>query len=202
MNELTTEILTRAIEFARKKFRELWDNRYSYHNFDHTLEVYENTRFIGEHEGLSSQELLIVGIAAIFHDIGHLIGNQNHEERSVSEARDFLAGFDVNPEQVERIVEAILATRIPQNPSGKVCEVICDADLMYLAGEEFFIKAESLRREWWTTGRAEMEPPAFLKYSLNFIKNHQYHTQFGKTALTPSKERNLLILEDAVSKKG
>ncbi|HBB92821.1 MAG TPA: hypothetical protein DC042_14175 [Bacteroidales bacterium] len=196
MPDLRKEVLPQVLNFSMKKFDESWDSRYAYHSWHHTMEVLSNTGFIGVKEGLNSDEVTIAEISALFHDLGHLSGYRNHEERSTLAAMDFLSDFGLLPEQLNAIANAIKATKVPQTPDNNISRVLCDADLMYLAGADFFIKAEQLREEWMATDRAHMDKEAFFRFSLDFLKTHHYHTSYGQRVLAEAKEQNFKILDE------
>ncbi len=196
MVDLRKDVLPQVLSFSMKKFDEDWDSRYTYHNWQHTMEVLSNTGFIGIKEGLNSDEVTIAEISALFHDLGHLSGYKNHEERSTATAMNFLSGLGLWPEQLTAVANAIKATKVPQTPDTIVSRVLCDADLMYLSGADFFIKAEQLRQEWRATDRAHMEPVAFFRFSLDFLTTHRYHTSYGQQVLAVAKEQNFKILEE------
>jgi hypothetical protein len=109
---------------------------------------------------------------------------------------DFLSACGLTADQLAIIGNAIKATKVPQNPENPISKVLCDADLMYLAGADFFAKAEDLRKEWGETDRASMDPSVFFRLSLDFLKVHRFHTSYGKAVLAPAKEQNLKKLEE------
>jgi predicted metal-dependent HD superfamily phosphohydrolase len=196
MDDQFRETLTLAASFSRERFEKLWDPRFSYHNWNHTREVASNCLFIGQQEGLTPHELVLVEIAAWFHDIGHLSGHKNHEVRSIIEVSDFLGTSKLPPGSGRLIENAIMATKVPQSPHDSISKVLCDADLMYLSGDEFFAQAEQLRLEWQRCDRAHLDPEAFFRFSLDFLKEHQYHTLYGEEVLAKGKQRNLARLEE------
>lgn len=200
--DLYAEMLSEANVYVRNKFIENWDSRFAYHDLAHTREVYQGTQLIGKSEGLDAEELFLAGIAALFHDVGHLTGSQNHEERSVLEVDNFLDGYKLKADLQEAIEDAILATKVPQKPASRIAEVLCDADLMYLSREDYLNKAEHLRLEWWDTGKRQLNPGEFLKFTLDFMTVHHYHSQYGRTELAKAKEINLEMLKKKIIDAG
>jgi hypothetical protein len=88
-----------------------------------------------------------------------------------------------------------MATKVPQSPLNTISRVLCDADLMYLSGDEFFKQAEQLRLEWWSSDRTHLDPEAFFRFSLDFLTAHRFHTEYGKRVLEQAKLKNLALLE-------
>lgn len=165
-------------------------NSLVFHSIDHTLEVYENTSFLAQKEGLQEQETLWAKLAALFHDVGYLNTYHNHEESSVSEFLRFCHEFQLSPNKFEEVPAAIMATKIPQDPGNKASRVVCDADLFYLGTDTYFTQSEKLRKEWSLNGFKDMSAVEFHTNSLNFFDQHSYHTQYGNSVLDPMKEAN------------
>ena len=69
---------------------------------------------------------------ALFHDVGYLFNLKEHETQSCFELKLYLAKYNISNEKTLAICEAIMATKIPQNPTNKIGAVLCDADLDYL----------------------------------------------------------------------
>jgi len=94
----------------------------------------------------------------------------------------------VDEKEVAAVRTAILATKVPQRPQDKISEVLCDADLMHLTSEDYFEQMEKLRMEWKLTGRNDLNEYQFHLNSINFFKDHHYHSEYGRTVLAPQKE--------------
>lgn len=116
----------------------------AYHNVDHTKEVVQTSQYIAKAEGLSDEDIQLLSTAALFHDAGFLEGYNNHEELSCKLARSYLPKFDYSPEQIEKICNLIMVTKLPQTPSDTLESILCDADLYYLGTDKYFPIAENL----------------------------------------------------------
>ncbi len=89
----------------------------SYHGLSHTKDVLKYALIIAQSEGVDqSDELLLLHIAALYHDAGFLYTYSDHEAESCRIAETDLPAFGLSPEQVERVNELILATKVPQEP--------------------------------------------------------------------------------------
>jgi pantetheine-phosphate adenylyltransferase len=103
----------------------------AYHNMEHAKFVVDNALDLAEEEGLSDNEMKLVEISSWYHDIGHIFGNEEHEEKSAKIAKDNLEALDVNDQDILRITRAIRATNYPQDyQSDSVAQVVADADLV------------------------------------------------------------------------
>ncbi|HLL42238.1 MAG TPA: HD domain-containing protein, partial [Segetibacter sp.] len=105
----------------------------TYHNVAHTLDVLNQAVDIAKREGIEDEnDLLLLKISALYHDVGFLQIYTGHEEISCEVAGKELFEFGFSTEQIEKICGMIRATKVPQQPVNVLEEVICDADLDYL----------------------------------------------------------------------
>ncbi len=171
-----------------------------YHDQRHTLDVLKNVDIIGKYVQLGEEDLNLLRICALFHDIGFIESYDEHEVKSTIYATDFLKSKNVDDSIIKQVVDAILATKVPQNPKDKISEILCDADLMYLSSKaEYFDYAELLRLEWLKTERRRFNKEEFYLYSLDFFATHQYHTSYGKRVLNPRKEETAAMIRNKIS---
>ena len=118
-----------------------------YHNIKHTIDVVTEVELIGWAEGLSEEELLVLKLAALFHDSGHSIDYETHEEQGAQIARDILNHYQYPEEVIDVICRLILSTKFPPSPKDKLEEVICDSDLDYLGRTDFIPVSNTLYQE-------------------------------------------------------
>ncbi len=123
-----------------------------YHNAHHTKRVTEYALQLASAEKISPYETDILATAAWFHDSGFIEIYDGHEEVSCSIARKHLPEFDYTQEEIEEVCKLIMATKMPQNPSTKLEEILCDADLYYLGTEHYFPIADTLYHELQIAG--------------------------------------------------
>lgn len=172
-----------------------------YHNLEHTLRVVKQVEIIGINENLSKEEMNIVKIAAWFHDVGYLKKYRGHEEVSIKFAKDFLNGKGIDKEIVDRIVECIGSTVVPQFPKDKVSAVLCDADMMHMGMVKYPDIIKKLRTEWKNMGVISLSKKKFKKASIDTLLNHKYHTNYCRGEISQIKEKNLKKMESDFSTK-
>ncbi|WP_128543645.1 Pycsar system effector family protein [Larkinella soli] len=182
-------LVDRTQEFAESLLRNLPDI-FVYHDLTHTRSVVEAARLIGERTGLTEEELENAVMAAWLHDIGYASGCEKHEESSVRLARPFLEKLPLGDARIQEIMACILATRLPQAPESKTAEVVCDADLFHLSTPQFFERSELMRQEIKSL-IGKLNKKKWTASTLRMMENHHYFTDYGKTVLTPLKEKNL-----------
>jgi len=128
------------------------DKRLCYHNTDHTLDVIAWSEQIALSEHVSSsKELLLLKIAALFHDTGFLHVYNGHEEKSCEIAIEKLNSHFTKTD-MEVICGLIMATKVPQKPTTLLQQIICDADLDYLGRKDFKKLSTYLKNEFLDFG--------------------------------------------------
>ena len=100
--------------------------------------------------------------------------------------------------KIVEVEEAILATRMPQQPKTIVSQVLCDADLFHLSTEQCQEKANMLREEWKVLGTKEMTDEEWLESNIKFMEDHSYHTPYGQTVLELRKRKNIKKLKKSL----
>ena len=167
-----------------------------YHNFIHTEDVVNAAADIAKVTELSDEDTELVLIAAWLHDIGYSVSYEDHETHGKEMASKFLEG-KLPESDINIILDAIEATRIPQKPKDIVGQVLCDADLFHLSTSEFMTQSLLLKRERDAHGLERGTEDEWKRETLQFANSHSYFTNFGKYVLTPKKEKNIKKLRKA-----
>jgi len=184
-------ILTDVKQYVTLLLKNQLPKTLTFHDYLHTREVVNAVYQIGKNSGLSKKELEIVAVAAWFHDTGHTISYDGHEEHSKRIAKDFLSDLKYNKKKIQKVNDCIQATKLPQNPLDKLEEVLCDADLFHLSQKNFFNRNELLRREWELVFHKYYTYAEWYELNINFLKEHQYFSLYGKHILEKQKRLNL-----------
>ena len=180
-----------AKTFITGKLRNELNPGYTYHNADHTMDVYNaSARLIGM-EGVPDEEGKLIGTAALFHDSGMLSTYADHEAASVSLARSILPEFGFSDLQLEMIGRLIMCTRLPQRAKTKAEQIICDADLDYLGRDDFFIHSFELQLEWNRFGIHGTNLEGWLEIQIKFLSEHSYFTKSAAGLRNKKKSENL-----------
>lgn len=165
-----------------------------YHSINHVLSVIERVEFIGTYEGLPPEDVALVKLAALFHDSGFIISPVAHEERSCDIVRDTLPGYGLSIAAVEHICALIMATKIPQSPQDLMGMVLCDADLDYLGTLDYEGPANQLRDEL-SAMHHDLQQGKWLDLQINFLKQHQFFTNYAQIHREPQKLLHLRRLQ-------
>lgn len=187
---MEADLLKRSEEFAREVYARPEFEKYTYHNLSHTEAVVEAVGKIGEEAALTSREMHLARVAAWFHDVGYNEGPENHEQRSAEKAAIQLRAWGADEDTVHEVESAILATHMPQKPTSLIAKVLCDADLYHLSTDRCLAHNSSLRQESINLGIGKPEWE-WHKTTLTFLKEHRYHTPYGRKVLDAGKKKNI-----------
>ncbi len=171
------------------------DHDLLYHHPDHTRTVIKTTRWLCETENISTEDTLILSLAALFHDTGFMVSYENHERYSCEIARKYLTEKNFPEIEIDTIERLILATRIPQIPHNHLEKIICDADLNYLGTDDFCVIGDLLRRELILFGKIDDDNVTWIRYQIQFLDSHQFFTDTCKRLREPVKQQYLSQLK-------
>ncbi|NAS32552.1 HD domain-containing protein [Flavobacteriaceae bacterium R38] len=159
------------------------------------MEVYKNVAKIGLYEKLNKDELELILLAALFHDVGNAIEYTGHESYSADEALSFLTSQGYSNDKVAIVCNCIYATQIPQKPRNVYENILCDADLFHLGSKQYFTKCELLRREWSEFLQLSYPDEVWVTMNIEFLQKHRFQTKYGKSVLEPIKQENIRQLK-------
>jgi predicted metal-dependent HD superfamily phosphohydrolase len=185
-------------EYVLAFFKTHDDERLTYHNAAHTESVVASTMQIANHYQLNDEDFFAVCAAAWFHDSGYGVDLHNHEDKSVEIASGFFKDHKIKDSVFNKISSCILATKMPQNPSGLLESILCDADLFHLGTDAFTKKSKLLREEVEALHDKKIGKVVWRQKNIDLIQSHQYHTDYCQLLLNDKKQRNL---EKLISKQ-
>lgn len=178
-------------EYVMNLLEEKLPRNLHYHNLKHTIDVTVQVEIIGRHEGITDEEMLILKSAALFHDTGFIRTYRNHEEAGVEIAKEILPQFDYTEEQIEKICQLIMKTKLPPKPVTLLEQIICDADLDYLGRVDFIPVSGNLFRELTEHKLIENDINKWNLAQISFIEGHQYFTESAKRLRDVNKNNQL-----------
>ncbi len=179
-------------EFMLQKIeRDLPKNLY-YHNVRHTVNVCSRVEHLGREEKVNEEELLLLKTAALFHDAGFMISYDNNEPLGANLAADILPSYRYTPEQIQRVKDLILSTKMPPKPKNHLEQIMCDADLDYLGRSDFIVVSQNLFRELFERHKVNTIEE-WNRFQYRFISKHEYFTQ---TARNMREEGKKEVLEE------
>lgn len=182
----------RTAEHVLALFKSFLPENLVYHDYVHTRQVVRAARSIGKGMRISSDDLEIVTIAAWLHDIGFTEVYDGHEERGAAIATTFLAAQGSPQERIDQVVGCILATRMPQNPTNILQEIVCDADLAHLADRSLLQRNELLRLEWQLVLGKIFTDLEWERQTFEFLSRTAFHTRYASIEFYEGRTENLL----------
>lgn len=177
--------------------KELPDYLY-YHNVKHTVDIVTEVELIGWGEGCTDEEILLLKTAGLFHDAGHTVAYDNHEYHGTVLAREMLPKYNYSEDQINRICEIIMATKLPPRPNNLLEEIICDSDLDYLGRSDFIPVSNTLYEEL----KAQNKIGAlndWNKMQVKFISGHQYFTKTARSLREVNKQLQIERIQSLIT---
>ena len=200
---MTGPIVQKSERFIRDLFEKEMPDRLTYHDLEHTEYVVNQARIIGQHSGLTEEEINTVVVAAWFHDSGFVSTSIGHEEKSQELARAFLTSAGAKKNQIEQVLLCIKATEMPQNPGdNKLAMVLCDADMAYLSEEFYLDRTKKLRKEWNNSSEQKLSRKEYYLETVDLFNNHSYFTEYASRTFSSGKTKNYQSLDKLIEKKG
>jgi predicted metal-dependent HD superfamily phosphohydrolase len=167
---------------------------YSYHDVNHTLQVFEVVGELAKAEGVNDQEMKYLQVAALFHDVGYVRDALNHETAGAWMLGEHLK-YQLKPSEIVIIEHLILATSPGAVPMNHLEQIIKDADISYLGTTEFEIISEKLRSEWEKTRQLTFKDEDWMKMNLRFLKESTYYTGEAQKRYNEGKDVNQRLIE-------
>lgn len=200
MTESQFQTISAAQEYVSDIFLNKINNTTRFHTLQHTQEVVMACEKMAVYYALPDEDHFSVLLAAWFHDTGYLGGQaKDHESVSVEMAVKFLNDKRVSPAVIEKVIGCINATRLPQNPTHLIEQIICDADLFHLGTEDFWDKNKLLRQELNEFGGRDISKKEWRKLNIEFLEKHRYFTSYALQNLQPLKEVYISELKEKVN---
>jgi predicted metal-dependent HD superfamily phosphohydrolase len=191
----STDVIRRAEEYVTALFGERLPAWAAYHDFTHTLEVVEAVGEIGIASNLDAEQMAVVTLAAWFHDTGYMEGAEDHEERSVALAGEFLHAHHYPEDSLKAVVGCIRATKVPQKPVTLLEQVVCDSDILHIGQEDALLKSALLRQEMEARTGEKFTDEAWLKKNIDFMSCCKFHTPYAQQKYGARRLQNVETLK-------
>jgi len=163
-----------------------------YHNLVHTKMVVTAAEQIGNHYQLNEDDFFTVIAAAWFHDIAYCTGDrEKHEELGAALATDFLAKKNSSTNIIKAVSGCILATKMPQQPTTLLEEIVCDADMFHLGTDDFTERNKLMRKEMEAVLQKEIDKDDWRNGAIQLMQQQHYFTDYCQLLLNDKKQDNL-----------
>ena len=171
----------------------------TYHNLEHTQYVVKKATQIAAHYDLLEEDVLIVILAAWFHDVGYLFGvPQGHEERSVEMMKEFAGKNSLSEDIINKAADCILTTKMNSEPLTLLQQIVSDADCYNLGTKRFKKSNQDVWAEIQALG-SQISELDFYKKTVDMFEQQSYHTKYVQEKLNDSKLKNMKKLKSKIA---
>lgn len=185
-----TTIIEQAEAFVSDLLQRRLSEDHKYHNLSHTLAVKTACRKLGEQMGLEEEEIEVLEIAALFHDVGFTETYNGHEGVSRRIAREFLQKRNYPTAKLDLVLGCIDVTFMANRPSNLLEQIIRDADLINLGSDGYTTHLNGLRHEWEVFLGQKFTDPDWYKMNRQFLKSQSFFTDAARNFYGPKLEEN------------
>jgi len=200
MKTIDKQIIKQAEEKVTELYSSVTQDNLLYHSIDHTRLVAERANEIAAHYELSEKDIIVLNIAAWFHDTGHLYTDPStHEQKSIELMKAWLADKEEYASLADEIEKVIAATKLSVAPESLVEKIIKDADTYHFGTEEFKKMNKLMKKEMALRNLGGMVRD-WRANTLGLLQSHQFYTSFGKDMLNEGKQRNIERIEKKMEK--
>jgi len=189
--KLNNKIVTETAQYVTEYLHRHLAKDFYYHDILHTTYVVNAVEFLCSAMDISEPEKNILLVAAWFHDTGFTKDPPEHEKESAFIASQFLKNKNVDDQEIAIVTDSILATKLPQQPVEKIQQILCDADLLYLADTDMIQRANLLRREWAAISNKVYTDKEWYALNIQFLTAHSFHTQYCRDHFSYLKLKNI-----------
>ena len=120
-------LIEQAEEFIYNLLKDNLSELFTYHNFNHTLDVVNAVKELAENENIDQTDSEILQIAAWFHDCGYIHGSTDHEDLSIVMVTNFLKEQEVSEGFIAKVCSLINATKYSNTPKNILEQIIREA---------------------------------------------------------------------------
>jgi len=172
------------------------DSLLCYHNIRHTRDdVLPGVENLAKLENINGNDFYLLLTAALFHDVGYLKTNFEHEAEGINLAEEKLPEFGFLKNQIEIVSGIIMATKMPQNPKNILEQIMCDADLGSLGRKDCFILGLKVREELNNFNK-NISLKTWFEIQLKLLETHSYFTKSARKLLDNGKLENIKELKN------
>jgi predicted metal-dependent HD superfamily phosphohydrolase len=199
MKAVQVDILKQCEDYVTSLYESDHNHNLVYHSIEHTRKVVDHVNEIAAHYELEEKDIIILNLAAWFHDTGHLYEDPiDHEKKSVKLMRDWIESKDIYAALADDIERTIMATRIDSEPSNLREQIIKDADT-YHFGTKDFKDFDKLMKKEMKLRNLDTILMDWEKNTLALLEHHQYYTDYCKNLLEERKRKNMTKIKKRIN---
>lgn len=187
--------------YVTELFERMANPKLAYHNLQHTVKVVARTREISGHYNLIESDMLVLFVAAWFHDTGYLFDEVAlHEEKSAQLMNDFNKTLINDDDILRSIEEVILATKPSVKPANLLQQILVDADSYHFGTKELNITNKQVHEEF-IARNGPISKKDWDKQTVIMLENHHYYTTYCRELLNNKKKKNIKKLKKNIEQE-
>ena len=186
---LSTKVVERAAEHVLDLLSEKLPSKFIFHNQRYTVQTVHAVEQIARAEEIPLHDQLLLQMAAWFHHTGYIITTSDHRKESVKFARNFLEGFEVEPQAIDVVCTTILHSGSPWDVTSSFDMILFDADWYYLSASNFREMLQR-RKEEMIALQGKLSPLEWSDFIDECFIKHKYLTNFGQEFLNNRRRIN------------
>lgn len=195
------DIVNHAKQYVTKILETLKGKWFLYHNLKHTIEVLNRSTYLAEKEGIGEEDLEIIQLGALFHDLGFVKRYEQNESIGAELAQKFLKKNNYPEYKINKVVEIIMSTDPLIEPKCKLWAILIDADLDNMWREDFLSKNMLLRYECKFIKGLKINEKIRLEKTLDFLEEINMYTNTQKKERSWNFEENKITLARLIWQK-
>ena len=186
-------IVTRILDRLRREL----DASLVYHRATHTEDVIQQTLALAKLDALDAHSMLLLAIAAAFHDAGFLVTRSGHESISADMATAAMAEDSrFSQKDIDMVANMIMDTQVYQigavhRPNTPLSPWLLDADLANFGRDDFFEKFQLVALE------NKIEPDYLVSTTIDLMDRHTWQSPAGSACFESKKRKNREALTQA-----
>ena len=176
--------------------REL-DASLSYHRPAHTEDVVQQALALAKLDALDAHSMLLIAVAAAFHDAGFLVTRSGHESISADMATSAMAGDKrFSQTDIDLVADMIMDTQVYQTgavhrPNTPLSAWLLDADLANFGRDDFFEQFHLVALE------NKIELDCLVSATIDLMDRHTWQSPAGSACFESKKRKNREALTQA-----
>ncbi|MCO5275457.1 MAG: polyphosphate kinase 1 [Flavobacteriales bacterium] len=191
---LTPSLVEKARLHVRRFFLKHIGQRLPYHDLEHAMDVARTAVEIGRASGVAGGDLLLLEMAALFHDTGYAYRQEGHEEESARLASKWLTARGMEDRLVRKVCSMIMATHRDAVPRSLAQRVLRDADQAKAGQSDFMERGERLRLEREALLGHPIDAGEWLRNDLAYLEAHRFLTPYARRRFGRQKAKNIALL--------
>lgn len=185
--------------FAINVISEEFSDKLIYHDITHSHRVITGIKQIIAHESVTDSEKELLLIAGWFNILGYRDVERMEKIKdpysffeqcakcSVKEADTFLSSIDYPQGRIAQVLELLEDASPKSTPKSHLGKILADALTIQWASKKAKKRIKLRYQEFILLDLISTNKVGFYEAMIGYLKNHRYHTEYGKNVLEPKK---------------